>query len=232
MERLTPLFWSKSPEDTREFYQALGFEISYWQDTPYLYIALKRGAIELHFVKGRQKAMCLVHVPKVHDYHRAFADGLRAHYGRIPTADYPRITRLRAEQTRFVLFDPNGNELVFINQDEPDIDYDAYDDSLSPFMRVLENAAFVRDTYANDRAAAKLLDKKLIKQPKSALPIEWARMLAARAEIAVALSETERLQALRAELAEISATLSAAEREQFGAELSAADTLERWITGA
>lgn len=227
MERMTPVFLCKSPQDTREFYESLGFTVTYWQDYPYFYGAVNRDEMNLHFAKGKGGAMCLVHVPAVEPYHRAFAAGLRQQYGRIPTADYPRMTRLMPGQTRFQLFDPTGNNLIFINQDEPDMDYDAYDDSLSPLMQALSNAIFLRDTYANDQAAAKFLDKKL-KQYASAEPLDRARALAARAELAVALGDLEGSQVFRAKLNETA--LTDAEQEQYRDELEAADWLERWIT--
>lgn len=229
MEHMIPLFACKSPDETLAFYEALGFEITYRQEEPYLYAAVSRGAINLHFTNRVQTAVCLVHVPEVSVYHRAFADGLRAKYGRILTAGYPRIARLRAWHTRFLLFDPEGNELLFINQDEPDIDYDAYDDTLSPLMQALENVAFLRDTYADDASAGKFLDRKL-KQHADADPLDRARALASRAELAVAMGEDELSHSLRAELKRI--PLSDEDRERYRDELDAADTLERWLTQA
>lgn len=225
METVTPLFPCKSLDGLLEFYQALGFQVTYQQDTPYLYAAVSRGDINIHFTKNRGTAICLINVPNVVPYHKAFADGLRAKYGQIPTADVPRIMRLKPGQTRFTVFDPVGNELIFINQDEPDIDYDAYPEGLSPLMDALENAIFLRDTYANDKAAAKLLDRKL-KQHAAAPPIERARVLAARAELAVALDDLTRAQEVREELRQL--MLSEEERAQFRDELEAADRLERW----
>jgi hypothetical protein len=229
MESMTPLFPCKSIDGILEFYQALGFQVTYQQDTPYSYGAVCRGDINIHFTKNRGTSVCLVHVQDVGTYHKAFADGLRAKYGQVPTADVPRITRLKPGQTRFIVFDPVGNELVFINRDEPDIDYDAYPEGLSPLMDALENAIFLRDTYANDTAAAKFLDKKL-KQPISAPPIELARVLAARAELAVALGDLTRADEIRAELRQIK--LSDEERAQYQHELEAADKLERWLREA
>lgn len=229
MEHMTPVFLCKSAEETRAFYEALGFTVTYWQDEPYFYGAVSRGEMNLHFAKGKGGGLCLVHVPQIEPYHQAFADGLREKYGRIPTADYPRITRLMPGQTRFGIYDPSGNELLFVNQDEPDIDYDAYDDSLSPLMQALENVAFLRDTYNNDKAAAKFLDKKL-KQYASAEPIERARALAARAELAVAMGDVEESRAFREQLKALN--LTNAEREQHRDTLQAADRLERWVTQA
>lgn len=228
MEQVIPIFLCKSADETRAFYEALGFEVTYWQGEPYVYGAVCRGALNLNFTSRISGGYCLVQVPEVGSYHRAFADGLRAHYGRIPTADNPRITRLRKGQTRFHVYDPAGNILLFVNADEPDIDYEAYDNSsLSPLMQALENVAFTRDVYTDDKSAARYLDRKL-KQHTAALPIDRALALAARAELAVALGDAERAQAVRDELAQIS--LSDEERERHHDDLTAADALERWIS--
>lgn len=226
MESLIPLFAAKSLDEVTAFYRALGFEVPYQQETPYLYAAVQRGQIGIHFTNKTHGAACLVHVSKVDGYHRAFADGLREAYGRVPLAETPRLTRLRPSQTRFSVYDPAGNTLTFINIDEPDIDYDAYNDStLSPLMQALENVQFLRDTYHDDPAAAKFLDKKL-KQLTDAAPIERARALAARAELAVAMGESARLAEVRAELGQLSLTDD--ERARHHDELTAADHLERW----
>jgi hypothetical protein len=170
---------------------------------------------------------CLVFVLEVKPYHRAFADALRVKYGKVPTTGLPRITRLRQEQTRFKVFDPAGNLVIYINRDEPDTRYEWSEEKLPGLVQALENAAFLRDTYANDKSAAKTLDVALARYI-SADPLDRARALAARAELAVAMGEMERAQAIRAELKEI--PLSAEDRERFRDELQAADDLERWLT--
>ncbi len=72
------------------------------------------------------------------------------------------------------------------------------------------------------------LDKALAKGDGD--PVGRALALAARAELAVAMGEEERLRAVRAELAGL--TLPDEDRERHKAELGAADALEKWIAGA
>ena len=227
MESVIPVFLTKALDDVLEFYQALGFAVTYRQDKPYIYAAVQRGEINIHFTKGSTPSGCLVHVPDVATYHRAFASGLRDKYGRVPTRDVPRLTRFREGQTRFTLYDPAGNTLMFINQDEPDIDYDAYDDSLSPLMQALENVRFLRDTYHDDASAARFLDRKL-REHATAAPIDRARALAARAELAVAMEDMEQARIIREALQQL--PLTADERAQHHAELQAAERLEHWLT--
>ncbi|MDX1991414.1 MAG: hypothetical protein SF029_03445 [bacterium] len=227
MESVIPVFQVKTLQDVLDFYQALGFAVTYRQEKPYIYAAVQRGRINIHFTKGSTGASCVVHVLNVAEYHRDFADGLRTAYGKVPTAGVPRITRSQQGQTRFTLYDPAGNMILFINHDEPDPDYDAYDDSLSPLLQALETARFLRDTYHDDQGAARLLDKKL-NQYADAPPIERARVLAARAELAVATGRFDEAKALRAALAQI--PLSDEERQLYQSELQMAETTEHWLT--
>jgi catechol 2,3-dioxygenase-like lactoylglutathione lyase family enzyme len=227
MEHIIPVFKCKSLEPTLTFYQALGFEVTYSQDRPNIYAAVTRSETNLHFTKRAEAGFCLINVPDVTVYHKAYADGLRTEYGSIPTAGNPRITRLREGQTRFYLFDPSGNLVLYVNVDEPNTDYDRFNNDQSPLEKALDMVAFLRDTYVDDAGAAKHLDKALAKYP-DAPALERARLLAARAEIAVAMDDAETAANAEAQLAQI--TLSAEDRDRYQAELTAADRLKRWRT--
>jgi catechol 2,3-dioxygenase-like lactoylglutathione lyase family enzyme len=48
-ETMIPLLPCKALEETLDYYRALGFEVTYQQKDPYLYGAVQRGAIQLHF---------------------------------------------------------------------------------------------------------------------------------------------------------------------------------------
>ncbi len=234
VENTIPLFQCASLGETLDFYRILGFEVTYEQTTPYEYAATRRGGIDLHFHGRKQMnpqksfSTCLVYAPRVEPYHRAFADALRVSYGKVPTAGLPRITRLQKGQTRFTTFDPSGNRLIYIDRDEPDRDYGWYEAKPSRLVAALENAAFLRDTYYEDAAAAKVLDKALAKHEPADASIDRARALAARAELAVAMGDAEGAQVARAELQRI--PLLDEDRERFRDELHAADYLERWLT--
>jgi hypothetical protein len=94
----------------------------------------------------------------------------------------------------------------------------------------LDNANFLRDTYANDKAAARALDVALQRGAMADVTgeaVDRARVLAARAEIAVALGEIEVAETMRQALQRIQQ--SAADQERYQEELTAADTLERWL---
>jgi hypothetical protein len=232
-ETVIPLLPCSAYEATINFYQALGFTMTHAQQEPYVYIALRCQEVELHFsaslgVYGAKNAFgaCLVFVDGVQAYHTAFADALRTAYGEVPTADHPRLTRLFPGQARFKLFDPTGNVLIFIDRNEPEITYHEADETVSEPEKALANAAFLRDTYANDKAAARVLDLALARN-EAASPFARARLLAARAELAVAMGDLEQVQAVQHEVQQL--LLTGAELAQFRHELQAADALARWI---
>lgn len=227
-----PLFPCSSLGPVLAFYEAIGFRVTYRQEDPYLYGGVSYGTFELNFSRltmfSEKKGFgsALVFVPDVAPALKAFADGLRTTYGKVPTAGAPRISRPREGQTRFHLFDPEGNMLVFINQDEADGDYNDYTGARSELAAAMNNAQFLRDTYVNDKAAAKTLDKALEKHPQAA-SLERALALAFRAELAVALGEADVVQLMKTELAAI--VLTEEERAQHYPALHAAEALEQWI---
>jgi catechol 2,3-dioxygenase-like lactoylglutathione lyase family enzyme len=232
-ETTIPLLPCHSLDATLTFYQALGFAVTHRQQSPYLYASVQRGDVELHFSSlkvygaGKSFGSSLVFVDEIADYRRAFAEGLRRRYGAIPTAGQPRLSRLRPGQTRFFIFDPAGNIIIYIDRAEQWAGYDTDGQERSALALALENANFLRDTYANDAAAAKVLDTAL-GQHGVTTPLERARALAARAELAVALGDTAAATAARQALGQIG--LSAAELAAYRHELQAADDLERWRT--
>ncbi|MEQ8673199.1 MAG: hypothetical protein RLP44_28010 [Aggregatilineales bacterium] len=231
MESTVPVFPCQSLTPVLEFYQTLGFEVEHQQESPYLYGAVRRGEVILHFsrlsVMQAKHGVCLVFVPEVADYHTAFSNALREKYARIPTAGYPRITRWHTEHTRFHIFDPAGNVLIFINNYEPSQEYGWSEENLSPMVQAIENAMFLRDTYCHDSAAAKVLDKAL-KQHPDAINIERARALALRAELALALGDDEQAHALQQKSGDI--PISEEDRRRYDIDLSAPHRLRKWLS--
>jgi hypothetical protein len=225
---MIPVFPCISVDETLDFYQVLGFEVTHKQSSPYVYLAVRRGGVELNFFDDKDldpkkaSSTCLVIVAEVEPYHRAFADAMRGKYGRIPIAGIPRITRFRKGQSRFTVVDPSGNSIIFIRRDEPEIEYGG-SKKLSGLARAIENAAILRDRKEDDKAAAKVLDVALARYA-AAPAIDRARALAARAELARATGETERAQTLRAEIQQI--PLTEEDRRLFRHELEAADEPE------
>jgi catechol 2,3-dioxygenase-like lactoylglutathione lyase family enzyme len=233
-ETTIPVLPCVSIDETLDFYRVLGFEMTYRQTSPNPYAVVRRGGFDLHFfgLKGLKPSeafsACLVIVPEVEDLHRVFAEALRGKFGKVPITGFPRITRMRKGQGRFTLVDPSGNSIIFIRRQEPGTEEPSEPGeqarSRSRLAKAIETAAVLRDSKGDDAAAARLLDAALGRN-EPAEPIDRARALAARAELAVALGDTERARTLRAELQQIS--LSVEDRDRYRDELQAADQLEQ-----
>ncbi|AKU93627.1 hypothetical protein AKJ09_00291 [Labilithrix luteola] len=217
-------------DETLAFYRLLGFVVTHQQTRPNVYAALHREGAHLHFagVKGidpkKAFSTCLMIVPEVEELHALFADALRGAYGKIPVAGVPRISRMRKGQSRFTVVDPSGNSVIVIRRDGEA--KDATKPSSKPLSRLgraLEQAILLRDFKNDDVGAAKVLDVALSKSEPCA-PIERARALAARTELALAAGDRALARSLRNELSRLE--LTRAERAAISEELSAADRLE------
>ncbi|MFP2906278.1 hypothetical protein ACLESD_14670 [Pyxidicoccus sp. 3LFB2] len=229
-ETTIPLLPCVSLDETLEFYEALGFERTYRQTAPNPYGVVRRGGFELHFfgLKGLEPAKaystCLVVMPEVEPLHATFAESLRRTLGKLPVSGIPRLTRMRPGQSRFTLVDLSGNSIIFVRRNHPREDEPYEPPAGSRMAKALATAARLRDFKTDDAAAAKVLDVALARDEPCA-PVERARALAARTELAVALGDAKRARALRAELQQL--PLSAAERAQLQGELRASEDLER-----
>ncbi|MDC0675653.1 hypothetical protein [Nannocystis radixulma] len=235
-ETMIPVLPTVSLTDTFAFYRLLGFEVTYEQTRPYVYASVRRGGMEVHFMGIKELdpkdaySTCLVMVPEVEQLHATFAGALRSGYGKLPIAGIPRITRMKPGQTRFTVVDVAGNSLIFIkhdaggSEDEDPLEAVKRRPDESRLAHAVRFAARLRDFKNDDAAAAKVLDLALAR-PEPGDPLERARALSARIELAVAHSDPTRAEALRAELAAL--PLSAEQRAELAAELGRTRELER-----
>jgi len=210
-----------------DFYQMLGFKITYQQKSPNEYGVLRRGGFELHFfgLKGlkaeEQFTTCIVVVPEVEKLHQVYAEALRKAFGKLPVAGFPRITRMKKGQGRFTVVDPCGNYVIYVKRSAHE--KESRRENLTGLPRALEMTRRLRDESSDDAKAAKTLDAALSRYT-DAPPLERARALAARVELAVALGDPEGAKTFRVELATIA--LSDADRDAYRDEFEAADKLE------
>lgn len=235
-ETMIPVLPSVSLPATLAFYRLLGFEVTYEQHKPYVYAATRRGGMEVHFMGIKELdpkdaySTCLVMVPEVEQLHATFADALRGGYGKLPITGIPRITRMKPGQTRFTIVDVAGNSLVFIkrdaggSEDEEPLEAVKRRPGESRLAHGVRFAARLRDFKNDDEMAARVLDLALAR-PEPGDPIERARALAARIELAIALADPARADALGAELAAL--PLSPEQRDELAAELERARALAR-----
>jgi hypothetical protein len=232
-----PLLPCVSPDETLDFFGALGFEVTYKQTRPYLYLALRRGEVELHYGKApsgldpaeETSGGCLVMTDDVAGYHRAFTHALRSRYGKVLAKGRPRITRFRPGQTRFTTVDPSGNNIVFISREEPvELEYGGSRE-LTGLAKAIDNARILRDFKTDPAAAAMALDSGLRRHRSTASVRDVARALANRAEVAVALDDRARAEEIAVELRALA--LRDEDRAELADELRAATDLEKWLSG-
>jgi hypothetical protein len=235
-EMTIPLLPCVSAEETLDFFQSLGFEVTYRQHRPYLYLAFRWSGIHLHYgraPKGLDPALeesggCLVLVDDVAAYHAALVASVRAAKGKVPTRGLPRITRYRAGASRFTVMDPSGNSIMVIQRDEPeDLDYGGSPE-LEGLARVLDGARIIRDFKLDDRMAWRFIKSGLRRHGAGASAVERATALAMLVELSVAIGEQERGAEWVGELRGIA--LTEQERTRVEAELRNADELRRWLS--
>jgi hypothetical protein len=220
-----------SMTESLDFYRALGFEVTYQQRSPNEYAVVRQGSCEIHLfgLKGLKAedvySVCCVVVPDVEPLHRAFGEALRRKYGKLPIAGFPRITRFKAGQTRFTLTDPSGNSIICVNRSAHEGGGKATNST--GLAKAIETATKFRDESGDDESAAKVLDVALDRY-RDAPALDRARALAARAELAVALGEAERLRGVREELRRV--PVSDEDREKYRHEFEAAEALERALS--
>jgi len=168
-----------------------------------------------------------VMVDVVEGLHRDFTSGLRRRYGRVPAQGLPRLTRLRPGQTRFCLYDPSGNCIVFIERDEPAIEYGGASE-MSGLTKALDNVRILRDYKNDDVLAARALDVALRRHGASASRLDVARAIANRIELAIALGDFDGADARRDDLSAMA--LNAGERAEIDDDLRAIHEIERWLS--
>lgn len=236
-ETTVPLLPCVAPEETLEFYQALGFQVTWQQLKPYLYLAFRWSSFELHYGKApkgldpdlEQSGGALVMVDAVAPYHAALTAAMRAAYGKVLAKGRPRLTRYRPGATRFTLVDPSGNNIIFIQRDEPaELEYGGSKE-LQGIAKALDNARIFREFKQDDRAAMRTLVSALRRHGEQAAPVERALALATLIELSIALAEPERTREWTDQLRAIE--LNEADRARVATELGHADQLAQWLDG-
>jgi len=194
-----PLFPCRSMDEQLDFYQALGFEVTYRQAKPNLYACVRHPIVELHFFvlkpldPANSYSMCYVKVPDVDAVYAQFSANLKKHYNKVPARGLPRITKPNnlAEDRRFNLIDPAGNRLLIgtphaVARTDDNLPYVTV--HASKFANAYETAyrlAYAKDDYAQ---AAKVLDLGLSTNEDAPAALRY-KAYVLRADIAVAMDE-------------------------------------------
>lgn len=239
--RTVPLLPCADIDEIRDFYLPLGFEVTYYQQRPNPYLALRRGDLDLHyfgmdgFAPEQSYSSCLVLVDDTEPLFEAFAAGLRASLGKVPMSGYPRITRPRRRKNAgnlsgFSLIDPSGNWIRVLR------DADGAGATAAPVATVgdgdrlaeaLANAVVLADSHGDVAQAAKILAGALGRaatdgtEPDAVGRVE---ALAFLAELRVRLDDPA---AARTAVAEARAVeLTAPERDRLTATFTQLDELD------
>ncbi|WP_020543682.1 hypothetical protein [Nonomuraea coxensis] len=225
-ETVIPLLPCRQLDDVLPFYRALGFDVTYRQERPNPYAAVRRGGVELHFFgvpefdPEQSMGSVVVVVPDTGALHAAFASGLRAAFGKVPVSGIPRMTRPRRVQGTpggFVVVDPGGNWVRISRRKE-----DAGEPEEGRLARVVAAAARQADARGDVAAGVKVLETGLARHA-DAPAAQRLPALVYLAELRVRAGDREAAAALLAEVAALD--LTAAEREALADDLAAATDL-------
>jgi len=110
-------------------------------------------------------------VDDVAAHHAEFVAAMRRTYGKVLAKGLPRITRHRPGVTRFTIMDPNGNSLIVIQRDEPQIEYGG-SSQLSGLAKAIDNARVLREFKNDDLAASRALTSGLRRHAEGAPQVE------------------------------------------------------------
>lgn len=192
---IIPLLPCRHLDDTLAFYEALGFERTYRQQRPNPYAVVVRDDIQIHLhgVEGfdpeSSLGNVLVVVPDADALYEAFADGLRAAYGKLPSAGIPRILRPRKRfgtVRGFSVVDPGGNWLRVQRKG----DAEERGSQARGLPRAIEAAARHGDARGHHPDALEILDAGLARFA-DAPPVERVRALLYRAELGVRMGDRQ-----------------------------------------
>jgi hypothetical protein len=206
-EYTIPLLPCNSIQATLAFYQALGFEVSYQQQKPNVYAAIKLRDIELHFfvIKALKPASnfssCYIVAQDVDTMYESFTTGIRNVWGKLPVKGIPRINPLKDMPfygvRQFIVVDPTGN-YIRVGQPIAKTDSLVYRENNlnkkhqgTKLEKSLEIASRLADAKGDFPAAAKALDLalKAEKAENDADSIHMVRALILRADVAVRMED-------------------------------------------
>lgn len=192
-EKTVPLLPCRSIDEIADFYEMLGFTRTYRQTRPNPYVSLKRDDLELGFFgmpdfnPEDSYGSCLVVVPDTGELFGAFAERMRAAYGKLLVSGIPRMTRPRKRKNAdnhsgFTVIDPGGNWIRIIAAKADAADADP---PLTKLASSLRNAVVMGDSHGKHDQAARILDTALRRDQETATPKDLLEALAYRAELAV-----------------------------------------------
>ncbi len=170
---------------------------------------------------------CIVMVADTGEIFRAFADGMRAAYGKILVAGIPRMTRPRKRKnvdnlSGFSVVDPGGNWVRFFAAKR--LAEEADDATQSRLGQSLKSAVVMGDSHGFDEQAIRILDAALGRYRDTATVEELVSVLAYRAELAVRVDDAAGAREHLAQIREV--PLTEAERAGLADVLAGVEELQ------
>ncbi|CAM3644212.1 hypothetical protein [Isoptericola cucumis] len=246
--RMIPLLPCGDVDEMASFWTALGLELTYRQVRPYPVVSFARGGIALQYYgmpawdPEASHSTCVLVVPDTEPLYAAFAAGLRALHGRLPTSGVPRVTRPRTRANNaglsgFSVVDPAGNWVRVSRAPDEATPITAGEGGTmtwtsgggGPLARATENAVVVADSKGDVPQARKVLAGAVRRARAGATPpvAELAPALAYLVELAVRSGDPDDARERFSELEGLAdGTTTADERSVLEASLAeAAGTL-------
>lgn len=234
-ETTIPILPCNSINDTLEFYVALGFEVTYQQARPNTYACVKYEDINLHFftMKGYEPknsySTCFIQVADLASLHLTFSNNLRHHYGKLPIAGIPRISKLNTsnadKELRFNIIDPGGNWIRF-GQPGKENSERSDGEPQNKLARITQAADWLVEAKGDFEKAAHMLDNALA-QHEPTPPVDRVQAMVLRASVAISLDDSELAKTLLSEIRQL--PLEAHETTALEADLQRASELEKLL---
>ncbi|MFF3213757.1 bleomycin resistance protein [Streptomyces sp. NPDC002886] len=226
-EKLAAILPCRSVPETVDFYKAIGFEVTFYQERPYAYAVVQHGDVELQFMalKGFDPAgsygACYITTDDVDALYAKFRSGLKQELGKIPTRGLPRIGPLKDTTygvRQFIMADPGGNSIRIGQPISEDLHHAPV--PKEPVAKALHMASLLGDSKEDYPAAAKILDRLL---SSDVPPPARVKALILRAAMAIHLDDTPLAARLLSEADQI--PLPAPDRTSLADDLLRAEDL-------
>ncbi|MEV0115426.1 VOC family protein [Streptomyces sp. NPDC050844] len=194
-ETMIPLFPCHKLDETLDFYEAIGFEVTFRQKAPNPFGVVRRGDMQLQFFQLKDYdpkasySTCYILTDDVDTLHASFRAGLKQTLGRIPTRGLPRIGTVRDMSygvRQFLMTDPAGN-CVRIGQPIAD----SFEHAPVPkerYARALHQATLLGASKEDHAAAVRIIDRALAADG-TPTPEQLRELHALRAEMAAHLDD-------------------------------------------
>lgn len=202
MNSITPIFPCTSLDELLQFYQTLGFDVTYHQKSPSPYAVVEKGWIKLDFYGNKhhdpQKCYhtCYILTQEADELYQTFTDALRSKYGKLPTRGLPRISEIRDKTSgvrEFMFSDVAGN-CIRIGKKINKQDDEAYTEEIKAANKRLSLAldfAYKSEDEPNEYEIVSKIYDKAIERDKDKPCINLFKVMIHRADIAIGQGERQ-----------------------------------------